>query len=207
VNCSTTIHNQTDIMRVLSLSVSGEMEQATEVTAAQPAEKQGPLPFARKALLKAFGVRANETKGPLGPSGMEHDVLDRMDGRGLAAQMKEFYTAYSKYLVVKANTFVISYYSEGVLEALNPANNTTLIAGQEVFRFFRQNMVSKETDYRNKVRSAIRAGNPISVELRLQTRRSARFRGDEVFVTHWTPLKDENAATHWVVIALASTMH
>ncbi|KAK9791464.1 hypothetical protein SCARD494_07647 [Seiridium cardinale] len=206
VNCSTTIHSNADIMKVLSLSASGEAQDETKETSLQAPQRHGALPSARKAFLKAFGVRVDEAKAPLGPAGMEHKVLGRMEGQDLDAQLKEFYTAYSKYLVVRADNFVIAYYSEGVLEALNPANNTALITGQEVFRFFRQNMVTKETDYRSKVRSAVRSGTPISVELRLQTRRSARFRGDEVFATHWTPLKDENAATHWVVIALASTM-
>ncbi|KAH6647136.1 hypothetical protein BKA67DRAFT_663480 [Truncatella angustata] len=206
VNCSTTIHSNADIMKVLSVSALGEEEDQPSSMSNQAAHKQPGLPSARKAFLKAFGVRVDEAKASIGPSGMEHSVLHRMEGLNQDAQIKEFHTAYSKYLVVRADTFIISYYSEGVLEALNPANNTGLITGQEVFRFFRQNMVTKETDYRSKVRNATRSGNPISVELRLQTRRSARFRGDEVFTAHWTPLKDEKSATHWVVIALASTI-
>lgn len=192
-------------MKVLSASVSGEADDSSSDLPGQaPRQKHGPLPSARKAFLKAFGMRGDEAKVSQGKFGMEDDVLGRMEGQSLNAQMKEFSTAYSQYLVVRADSFIIRYYSEGVIEALHPANNAGLVAGQEVFRFFKQNMVSKEPDYRGKVRSALRSGNPISVELRLQTRRSARFRGDEVFVTHWTPLKDENAATHWVVITLGT---
>lgn len=55
-------------------------------------------------------------------------------------------------------------------------------------------MIARQTEYRTRVRNAIRAGLPASTALRLQTRRSALFRGDEAFVAHWTPLKDEQAA-------------
>ncbi|KAK6222641.1 hypothetical protein LQW54_000821 [Pestalotiopsis sp. IQ-011] len=204
VNCSTTIHNNADIMKVLSSPDSGDLDDAEAASIHSPKDQRGPS--ARKAFLKAFGKRVEGAKLQPGPSGMEQGVLNRMEGQQLDAQMKEFYTAYSKYIVVQADTFMISYYSEGVVEALNPVNNTGLVAGQEAFRFFKQNMISKETDYRSRVRNAIRAGSPISVELRLQTRRSAKFRGDEVFATHWTPLKDDKAAVHWVVIALASVI-
>ncbi|ETS74171.1 hypothetical protein PFICI_14037 [Pestalotiopsis fici W106-1] len=203
VNCSTTIHNNADIMRVLSSPTPGDMDDPETSSIQSPHNHKSPA-STRKAFLKALGVRVDQAKVSAGPPGMEQDVLNRMEGQNLDVQMKEFYTAYSKYIVVQANTFMIAYYSEGVVEALNPVNNTGLVAGQDVFRFFKQNMISKETDYRSRVRSAIRAGSPISVELRLQTRRSAKFRGDEVFNTHWTPLKNEKAETHWVVIALAS---
>lgn len=96
--------------------------------------------------------------------------------------------------MVRASTFNIEFYSEGIVEALNPANMTdSLIAGSEVFRFFAQNMLTKQNDYKIRVRSALRAGMPTSTPLRLQTRRSAVFRGDEAFLAHWTPLKDAKA--------------
>lgn len=68
-----------------------------------------------------------------------------------------------------------------------------MIAGSEVFRFLGQNMPTKQSDYKARVRQAMRVGMPTSTPLRLQTRRSAIFRGDEPFLAHWTPLKDENA--------------
>lgn len=206
VNCSTTIHSNVDVMRVLSMSSSTEPEDDAKLAPGASQSKPIVLPSARKALLKALGVRVDEPKPVLGVAGMERQVLDRMEGQNLDGQMKEFYTAYSKYLVVRADTFVIKFYSEGVVDVLNPANNTGLVVGQEIFRFFKQNMVGRDSDYRTRVRSAIRVGNPVSLELRLQTMRSAKFRGDERFVTHWTPVKDENGATQWVVVTLASTV-
>ncbi|KAK8081272.1 hypothetical protein PG996_000053 [Apiospora saccharicola] len=206
VNCSTTIHSNTDVMKVLA---GNSTPAAKEPELAPPQRRQihrqSSMPSARKALLKAFGVRVDEAR-TLGESGMEDQVLGRMEGQDLTDQMKEFRTAYSKYLVVRADTFVIHFYSEGISEMLHPGNTAGLVTGQEVFRFFKANMVSKETDYRSRVRTAVRGGNPISVEIRLQTRRSALYRGDERFITHWTPLKDEHSATEWVVITLAPTM-
>lgn len=96
--------------------------------------------------------------------------------------------------MVRASTFTIEFYSDGVVEGLNPANlATSMVAGSEIFRFLGQNMLTKQSEYKTRVRNAIRAGVPISTPLRLQTRRSAVFRGDEAFVAHWTPLKDEKA--------------
>lgn len=109
--------------------------------------------------------------------------------------------------MVRANTYVIEFYSEGIVEMLNPANMAgTMVAGSEVFRFFGLNMMAKQSEYKARVRNAIRVGMPISTELRLQTRRSAVFRGDEKFVAHWTPLKDEKAAVHYVVVTVAPLM-
>lgn len=191
---------------MLSQSPTGETDEVVVPTPATVQARSGTMPSARKALLKAFGVRIDEPKPTLGNAGMENQVLGRMEGQNLDGQMKEFYTAYSKYIVVRADTWVISFYSEGVTEVLNPANNVALMVGQDVFRFFKQNMVGKEMDYRSRVRNAVRMGSPISIELRLQTLRSAKFRGDERFITHWTPLKDQNAGCHWVVVTLAPTM-
>jgi hypothetical protein len=206
VNCSTTIHSNADALRVLSISSTEEPQEDAISLPPRPPQRQSSLPSARKALLKAFGVRVDEPKNVRDRAGMEREVLGRMEGQNSQGQIKEFYTAYSKYLVVQANNFTIHFYSEGITEILNPANNEGLVSGQEIFRFFKQNMVNKESDYRARVRNAIRAGHPISVEIRLQTRRSAKFRGDERLVTHWTPLKDENGASRWVVVTLAPTV-
>lgn len=99
VNCSTTIHSNTDVMRVLSTSGTSDLEESEAKPKPQPAARSGSsLPSARRALMKAFGVRVAEPLGSsaLGDAGMEQKVLERMEGRALDTQMKEFYTAYSK---------------------------------------------------------------------------------------------------------------
>lgn len=96
---------------------------------------------------------------------------------------------------MRSNSYTIEFYSEGLIESLNPAATSgTMIEGSDVFRFLGHNMIARQTEYRTRVKNAIRAGIPVSTALRLQTRRSAVFRGDEAFMAHWTPLKDEQAA-------------
>ncbi|KAH8662512.1 hypothetical protein BX600DRAFT_513340 [Xylariales sp. PMI_506] len=224
VNCSTTIHSNADVMRVLSASTSadteGDFANPPKSSSSQPPKKAGALPSAGKAILKAFGMRVDQTSQQQqqqqqqqeaeanGGLGMEPEVLTRMEGLSLDGQAREFRTAYSRYLVVEADSFAIRFSSESATASLNPANNAAgLVAGQDVFRFLKQNMVSREpSDLRSRIRSAVRAGNAVSAEVRLQTQRSARFRGDERFSTHWTPLKDEKGATRWVVVTLAPIM-
>lgn len=251
INCSSTIHNSADVMRVLSTSKSDGNEQS-QVNQNQ----MQPRTSFSKTLLRALGLR-NDNPNPLksvasfdvgtaGGGGMEQDVLGRMEGQDLPSQIKEFYTTYSKYIVVRADSFVINFYSQGVADVLHPLghgsnssnsyNSSTLtldknnsnnsngsngarrtsshdskMVGSDVFKFLKSCMISPSAvnaagDYKNRVRSCIRAGHPVSVDLRLQTRRSAKFRGDEAFVVHWTPLKDERAVAHWVIVTLVPTI-
>ncbi|KAK1979886.1 hypothetical protein LZ30DRAFT_724870 [Colletotrichum cereale] len=207
INCSTTIHNNADVMRVLSASSNDDVEDKAKKPPVL--HRSASAPSARKMFLKALGVKVDDN-GPnssvIDP-GMESKLLHKLEGRDLDSQMKEFYTAYSKYLVVSYDSFVIRFYSEGVLEMLHPANNTVgLVAGQDVFRFLKQNMVNNQADFKTRVRTGMRAGAPVGAEVRLQTRRSAQFRGDEKFMTHWTPLKDEKSAVRWIVVTMAPTV-
>ncbi|KAK8116309.1 hypothetical protein PG984_012811 [Apiospora sp. TS-2023a] len=246
INCSSTIHNSADVMRVLSTSKLDGNEQSQ----ASQNQTQPRTSFSR-TLLRALGLR-NENSGnslksvvsfdvgmATGIGGMEEDVLGRMEGQDVATQIKEFYTAYSKYIVVRADSFVIHFYSQGVADVLHPLggqsnnnhNNTMMLegsgsngsgasrtsshestmVGSDVFKFLKSCMIGPSAvaaagDYKNRVRSCVRAGHPVSIDLRLQTRRSAKFRGDEAFVVHWTPLKDERAVAHWVIVTLVPTI-
>lgn len=98
VNCSTTIHSNVDVMKVLSIS-SAEPEQENE-SLKTAAPVQPIRPSARKTFLKSLGLMRGEGHLPPLPAnmdaGMEENVLDRMEGRDLSTQMKEFYTAYSR---------------------------------------------------------------------------------------------------------------
>lgn len=98
VNCSTTIHSNVDVMKVLSISTGEDAEENGNVKAQSLHRQVLPMkPSARRALLKAFGVRIEEqVVAPTGDAGMEDGVLNRMEGQDLSSQMKEFYTAYSK---------------------------------------------------------------------------------------------------------------
>ncbi|EFQ30195.1 hypothetical protein CGRA01v4_00421 [Colletotrichum graminicola] len=207
INCSTTIHTNADIMKVLSSSSNDNVEEAAKKPPVL--HRSTSAPSARRAFLKALGVKVDDSvpsNSAIDP-GMEGKLLHKLEGRDLNYQMKEFYTAYSKYLVVAYDSFIIRFYSEGVLDMLHPVNNTVgLVAGQDIFRFLKQNMVNHQSEYKTRVRTGMRAGAPVSLEVRLQTRRSAQFRGDEKFMTHWTPLKDEKSAVHWIVVTMAPTI-
>lgn len=105
VNCSTTIHSNVDVMKVLSLSASGDVDIENEslrapAAAAAAQQQHPPRPSARRTLLRAFGVVKPDDPiaVPRAPvdTGMEEGLLGRMRGQELTAQMKEFYTAYSR---------------------------------------------------------------------------------------------------------------
>lgn len=106
---------------------------------------------------------------------------------------------------------------------LHPANNAAgTIVGTDVFTFLKRNGVPQQQqqrqgghavagdaspEYKGRVRAAVAGqGSPISIEVRLQTRRSAAFRGDERFAAHWTPLKDDTGSVGWVVLTLGNMM-
>lgn len=91
INCSTTIHSNVDIMRILS--TSSDVEEEKEVRPPLPRSQSST--FRKKGFLKAFGTRTENT--PISPSaGMEQKLLNRIEGRDLQEQMNEFYSAYSK---------------------------------------------------------------------------------------------------------------
>lgn len=82
-------------MRILSTSSDVEEEGPVQPPAIN---RNASGPFSKKSFLRAFGVRGDETKGvPVGAdSGMEKELVNRIEGRDIGSQMKEFYTAYSK---------------------------------------------------------------------------------------------------------------
>ena len=94
INCSTTVHGNADVLKILSASADLESSEP-EVARVQPAPAN---PFTKKGILKAFGMRGDTNRGtPILPeAGMEKGLLNKIEGRDLDAQMKEFYTAYSK---------------------------------------------------------------------------------------------------------------
>lgn len=210
INCSSCIHTNTDVMRVLSASheerTPNEMRQQgqTQTTSEKTM---------RKSLIKM--LRGKQSPPPLPDlnTGMERKVVARMEGQDLKGQIKEFYSAYSRYIVIRADTFIVKFYSAGVMETLLSIDQTGAvgvthsIVGQDIFHFFRRHQIGNhQQDVKTPVKKAIKSGYPISLGIRLQTRRSAVFRGDESFMSHWTPLKDEHGVERWVVVTLGTLM-
>ena len=106
----------------------------------------------------------------------------------------------------------ISFHSQGVITLLYPSKQTQSqlhahlsspgVVGTDIFRFLAQHTLNNlPRDYKSRVKTAIKNGMPVSLDLMLCTRRHMGF---EKFVTHWTPLKDEEGKTEFMVITLGS---
>lgn len=86
IDCSTTIHNASDILRILSFAEDVE-EDPTNIAAAPTNEiKKGGF----------FSIFRSKAAAPPRAPGMESGLLNKIERMNLKTQMDEFYTAYSK---------------------------------------------------------------------------------------------------------------
>lgn len=101
----------------------------------------------------------------------------------------------------------IRFVSAGFVEVLNPQNLARgQIVGTDVFKFLAQHATTMSKDFKSRVKTALRMGQAVSADIRLSTHRAAVFRGDEQFVTHWTPMKNEVGVVTFVVLTMGSTV-
>ena len=207
INCSTTIHSRTDILKVLSMS--DEVEEPPEVDLGAQSTQNGAS--SRLNFFKAFRMRSNTNMNKSGEErgvGMEQDLINKIEKFNFKNQMKLFHTAYSKYLVLDAQTLSIQFFSSGVVEMLliDPKIDTSFL-GNDIFRVLNQHSgTTVLKDFKNRVKANLKMGRAVSADINLTTKRSLLTRGSERFATHWTPLKNELGATGWVVLTLASAM-
>lgn len=89
INCSTTIHSQSDILRILAMSEDVEEEQPA------PAQETQKSTSRYTRLFAGFKSKSNAVV-PKSTPGMETGLLDRIEKMNLRKQMDTFYTAYSK---------------------------------------------------------------------------------------------------------------
>ena len=92
INCSTTIHNRSDILRALSLSdeaVDENIEFSSGASINQNEKKRG---FFRSLRMRSSSNKANEDR----EAGMEAELMQKIEKVDFKQQMKMFYTAYSK---------------------------------------------------------------------------------------------------------------
>ncbi len=76
------------------------------------------------------------------------------------------------------------------------------IVGTDIFRFLASRSPGKvSSEYKSRVRSALKVGNAISMDLTLYTRRGM-VPGSERFAVHWTPLKNDDGVVAFVVVTL-----
>ncbi|KAK5120765.1 hypothetical protein LTR85_005831 [Meristemomyces frigidus] len=205
INCSTTIHKASDVLRILGASKEGENDSAHAAGALSP--QQQPLlvkPPRSRNILNAFrsNVSIRSSVQPR-PPGMENGLLDRIEDKPFKDQMDTFYTAYSNYLIINASSLLIAFVSAGLVDLLFPIKAKTAYhaqaVGADVFKFLANHgSGSVSWDYKSAVKGAIKMGQPISLELKLCAR---PYMGFEMFVLHWTPLKDEQGGLAGCVVA------
>ncbi|KAI7591636.1 hypothetical protein KC343_g18115 [Hortaea werneckii] len=199
INCSTTVHNASDVLRVL-----GQAEDGQRAPAGADRRSITSVPSNLKSSLLATlrGVRAKAKVQEEFP-GMEDELLSRIGQQDLNTQMRTFYTAYSNFLVINYSTFLITFFSQGITELLFPIrtrSNSSPNVGVEIFKFLSNHSgASVSRDFKTSVRDALKAGRAISLEMKLCAK---PYMGLESFVLHWTPLKDEAGVVKWVVLTL-----
>jgi phototropin len=129
-----------------------------------------------------------------------------------------------QYLVLKysstSSNLSISYYSPGVVDMLClnlPNGDIAPIYNKDIFKILAEHSLSTAVQRALKltVRENVKKGNAVSVELGLMTGMETRrggfnimgdrraVRTEEKYVSHWTPLKDEDGRTRWVVLTIA----
>ena len=141
-------------------------------------------------------------------AGMEPGLLKQIEKLNFRTQMEAFYTAYSKYLVVKYSDFTIQFYSMGIVDVLGITNKgSSDFVGNNIFKFLAQYTTSLPREFKSKVKEALKGGQAISASISLFTLKSLARRGDDKFFTHWTPCKDENGVTKYVVVTLSSSLY
>ncbi|KXL45708.1 hypothetical protein M433DRAFT_58278 [Acidomyces richmondensis BFW] len=200
INCSTTIHTSSDVLRILAQPQTDEEDQM-EDTFSQPITK----PARGRTLLSALRGNSRSTIQQRAP-GMEGNLLCKIEEMKLKDQMKAFYTAYSNYIVINYGTFLIAFASAGILDLLFPIKAKQSFPGHpvgtDIFKFLgNHGSGSVGWDFKSTVKGTLKSGNPISLEYKLCARPHMGF---ETFVLHWTPLKNEHGAVTWIVLTFGN---
>jgi len=93
INCSTTIHNRSDILRALSLSDEVADDSTEFNSGASIHQKDGA---AKRGFFRSLRMRSSSSKGDDREAGMEAQLIQKIEKVDFKQQMKMFYTAYSK---------------------------------------------------------------------------------------------------------------
>ena len=180
-------------------------ESAVDIQAQKPA-KRSFFGFSRKN--SAPQLPPSTKKVEVREAGMEPGLLKQIEKMNFRSQMEHFYTAYSKYLVVRFDTFNIQHYSQGVVDLLGMTDHTSHdIVGSNIFKFLAQHTTTLSREFKAKVQYAMKNGLSISASINLFTLRSLARRVDDKFFTHWTPTKDERGHVKYVIVTLSSTLY
>ncbi|MCJ1378673.1 hypothetical protein MMC17_001772 [Xylographa soralifera] len=206
INCSTTIHSRSDILRVLSMSDKAEEDNVNSEHSMSTAPSSSS---SRKGgFFRSFKMGRNNRQTPTIPedreAGMENQLINKIQKLNFKNQMKMFYTAYSKYLVLSYERLAVEFFSTGVVDMLlvDPKTDTGFL-GNDIFKVLAQYSPMLSKEFKNRIKTQLRQGRAISADINLATRRSIVTQGSERFATHWTPLKNEHAVVRYVVITFA----
>lgn len=92
INCSTTIHSCSDILRLLSMSEDSEAVDDPYLTATSTKPGSSGINGFFKALLGRNRQKAPDSR----EAGMEQNLINKIERMNFKDQMDMFYTAYSK---------------------------------------------------------------------------------------------------------------
>ena len=207
INCSTTIRSNTDVLRILSMSDNSEddKEATTSIQGQKPGRRR-LFGFPRKDSTPRLPQSTKKVE--VRDTGMEPALLKQIEKMNFRSQMEQFYTAYSKYMVIKYDSFSIQHYSQGIVELLGISTRTSQdFVGNNIFKFLTQHTATLPREFKSKVQYSLKHGQAISASINLFTLRSLARRGEDKFFTHWTPTKDENGQVKYVVVTLSSTLY
>lgn len=205
IDISTTIHNTSDILRILSCP-SEDDDSEKKLPLSQPVEFQptSTIKSYRNSLRNTLRRQRTTTTRQ---AGMESTLLDDLNRLSLNAQKDAFYSAYSRYLIVDTDNMCIAFHSVGITGLFPIAQESApqsrkRFVGMDIFKFLNQQSNGALTkEYKSRVRGALKSGMAISIDVSLCT---SRYGILEVFVSHWTPLKNEFNAMGFVVVTLSS---
>lgn len=93
INCSTTIHSCSDILRLLSMGEDSDVVEDKYLTRPPSAKKASS---GLNAFFKALRSRNNEKFSDPSEAGIESKLINRIERLNFKDQMDMFYTAYSK---------------------------------------------------------------------------------------------------------------
>lgn len=97
INCSTTIHNASDVLRILAQSTDTDEDAADSVLARpQPTSSKHVNHMSRTSKFFAAFRNKSSSVQPYRQPGMEDTVLTKIEKMNLRRQMDTFHTAYSK---------------------------------------------------------------------------------------------------------------
>ncbi len=223
INCSTTIHSYTDVLRVLSFNEEAEEanDAGTASIRSQASASRLGEPSSRSDFFKSWrkyqathhpGMKKINVRDD---PGMENELVDKLGKLDFTTQVEAFYTAYSKYLVMSwdaiTRELLVEHYSTGVIDMLGlnlPNGGTVPVFGKDIFRVLLEysspsSSVAKAV--RGTVIGALKELRAVSVEVGLLTGLEEKKKKKSGFFSSGSSSRTEDGwkrreekfVTHW----------